>query len=151
MGNGTQCDYSANLEMKIHVSGMRHCFMESNQNSSSPWFAWTWRWNKKKNLPNGDNYFPNDKESHSRKTCIFSNVTVRTSYLAKLIFWSQAILLATLPMTVSRRNENNRRIYLQNEFHEDQKVTHDCKLLSIPYPSAGNCCELERFPSVSPT
>jgi len=28
--NWTQCGYSANLEMKIHVSGMRHCFMESN-------------------------------------------------------------------------------------------------------------------------
>jgi len=31
-------------------------------------------------------------------------------------------------MNVGRRNKNNRRIYLQIEFHEDQKVTHDCKL-----------------------
>jgi hypothetical protein len=36
----------------------------------------------KKKLPNGDNYSPKDKESHSRKSCIFSNMTVRTSSLA---------------------------------------------------------------------
>lgn len=31
-------------------------------------------------------------------------------------------------MHVGRRDTSNRKIQLQTEFHEDQKVTHDCKL-----------------------
>ena len=75
---------SANFEMKIHVlwdATLLHG-VKLEQLFSLVCLALKMKL-KKKTLPDGDNYSPNDKESHSRKTCIFSNMTVRTSNLAK--------------------------------------------------------------------